>query len=439
MDDFSLHMSFALSGNGSHDFRPVRSRCHHDRRSTHISTAASAARTKLVLRIIAPPATVPKKFLRFIKFYTSFVPADFRLDTMSFFDSGFTLPLLGLVKLTLEILAIFVVAGALIPLIRCDHWTIRGWDFPRIQLFILGLIVLPLLIWTGGEIWIAYLLSASLTTFAIWIWRYTPLHRKEVLDGKGKTGIRFLVSNVLMTNRESEKLIALVRKMKPDFFIALETDQWWTDSLAVLADEYPHAIELPQEDTFGMVVRSRMPLINVSVEYIIRKNIPSVHADLRLENGTLIHLHAVHPKPPFPDEDETSTDRDAELLTVGKRVELRGGPTIVLGDLNDVAWSRTTRLFQKTSSLLDPRVGRGFFCTFHAGHWFLRWPLDHIFISDHFRVRDLERLHNVGSDHFPMFADFSFEPDGKHGQDAPEKDQGDDEEAEEKIAAAKSR
>jgi endonuclease/exonuclease/phosphatase (EEP) superfamily protein YafD len=68
-------------------------------------------------------------------------------------------------------------------------------------------------------------------------------------------------------------------------------------------------------------------------------------------------------------------------------------------------------LFQKISGLLDPRIGRGFYNTFHALQPFLRFSLDHLFHSQEFRVRRLQVLPDIGSDHFPFFVSLSYEPD----------------------------
>ncbi len=114
------------------------------------------------------------------------------------------------------------------------------------------------------------------------------------------------------------------------------------------------------------------------------------------------------------------------MIIVARNIADSDLPTIVTGDLNDVAWSRTTRLFRKLSGLLDPRVGRGMFNTFHVDYPFLRWPLDHLFHSKHFTVHTIRRLPSIGSDHFPLFTRLAFTPAQGAGQDgliADEEDQ----------------
>jgi len=139
---------------------------------------------------------------------------------------------------------------------------------------------------------------------------------------------------------------------------------------------------------------------------MIKKDIPSIHCELILHNTTRIRCHFLHPEPPSPTESEVATPRDRELLLVAKKVTPKQAPTIVTGDLNDVAWSPTTRAFHRESGLLDPRIGRGFFNTFHVQHVLARWPLDHIFHSNHFRLIELKRLPSIDSDHFPLYSSF---------------------------------
>src|SRR5690606_13918179 len=145
------------------------------------------------------------------------------------------------------------------------------------------------------------------------------------------------------------------------------------------------------------------------VSYLLKEDIPSIHTKINLPDGTAISAHFLHPEPPSPTESDSSAPRDAELIAVGKSVSREHGPVIVAGDLNDVAWSRTTRLFRKISGLFDPRTGRGMFNTFHADHWYLRWPLDHLFHSEHFTVNNIQRLSHIGSDHFPLYTELVYE------------------------------
>ena len=104
-----------------------------------------------------------------------------------------------------------------------------------------------------------------------------------------------------------------------------------------------------------------------------------------------------------------------------------------MGDLNDVSWSRTIRLFQRISGLLDPRVGRHFINTFHANYPFFRWSLDLVFHSTDFALVTMQRLDHIGSDHFPLYTVLQSGRVFEQVQQSLEQTTEDQQEAQEKI------
>lgn len=302
--------------------------------------------------------------------------------------------------------------ASLASLIRWDDWWVRVFDFPRIQILVIHIIALICSVLADGINGIAEsVLVVSLIVSFVYqfynIFPYTVFSPIEVKKHKGVTDdqdISLLVSNVYTPNRDSEKLMRFVRQYQPDILLTLESDKWWEKQLEPLEGDYPFNVKVPLDNQYGMHLYSKLELHDPQVLYLVEDYIPSIHAQVVLRSGQQVQIHCLHPEPPSPSESDTSTSRDAELLIVGKNTKDESLPILVFGDLNDVAWSRTTRLFRKISGLLDPRIGRGYYNTFHAKYPFLRWPLDHIFISDHFKLRTLKVLPEIGSDHFPVFS-----------------------------------
>lgn len=228
-----------------------------------------------------------------------------------------------------------------------------------------------------------------------------------------------------MPNRNAEKLIERVKENNPDILVTLESDKWWQEKLDILEADYPHTIKCPQQNLYGMHVYSKLPLKNSQVKYLVEPDKPSIHTCATLPSGQDIRLHFLHPAPPFIVYNPDSSERDAELIVVGKSVADANKPVIVAGDLNDVSWSATTRLLRKVSGLLDPRIGRGMFNTFHAQHWFLRYPLDHLFHSHHFTLSCIYRLPEFGSDHFALLTELVLEPANDNPENGLEADEED--------------
>ncbi len=335
--------------------------------------------------------------------------------------------------------SLLLVGLTILPLSKRPWWWIRLWDYPRLQLAagLIGMaafqaVVLP---WGGAEGALRIVTLACFTWQVFRIWPYTILHRKQVPGAKHANpaeSLTILVANVLQDNRRAPDLLALIRQVDPDVILTLETNAWWETQLRPLLETHPFAVMHALENTYGIHLFSRLRLRDAVVRERVTTDIPSVFARVRLRSGRLVDMHCLHPEPPQIGNDVA--ERDAELLLVAREVAANPRPTIVCGDLNDVAWSHTTRLFQRLSGLLDPRVGRGLYPTFHAEHWFARWPLDHAFHDARFRVAGLRVLPYYGSDHFAICITLCHDPAALAEAEIPEADEDDEAEAEAKIA-----
>lgn len=336
------------------------------------------------------------------------------------------------------------VVGTLLSFSRHPHWIFRMWDFPRVQIAAIaaaGATGYALRFFRGTAADAAVLVPAT----AVIAWQcyrirtYTPLVRPTVLrvrpeEADAANRITLMITNVEMENDAHERLLEVIEGANPDVVLAVEIDARWERALEPLFEHYPYGVRHPQENYYGMVLLSRLPLIEPRVDFLVQEDIPSIHARVRLRSGVEVTLHGLHPRPPEPLRDQPSSPRDAELVVVGQMIaEHKDDPTIVAGDLNDVAWSPTSELFVRLSGLLDPRAGRGLYNSYNAKSLLFRYPLDHVFHSKHFKLVRIERCEPIGSDHFPILIELQYVASAEKEQDESHKKPHDDAIAREKL------
>jgi endonuclease/exonuclease/phosphatase (EEP) superfamily protein YafD len=353
-------------------------------------------------------------------------------------------PYLNAVSLNtfLLVFSSLLICFTLLPLVRNDYWIFRVFDYPRLQK--LALTVICIIWWlcsyTGTELlyWlVAIVLLINVGYLCTLIFPFTIFGKKQVLAARSEVagqGISIMIANVFQDNANTQGCVSEVLKANPDVVLLLETNRFWEQQTIALEKTYPHHVRVPLENTYGLLLYSKLVLSKTEVKYLVEEGIPSIHTQVILPNGQLVQLYAVHPTPPVPGENVRSTERDKELLLVADLAKASVMPVIVAGDLNDVAWSHTTELFLKMSGLLDPRRGRGYFNSFNAHYPIVRFPLDHAFVSKHFKLKEIKRLNNSGSDHFPIFLNLQYEEEAAVEQKSMQPDSNDIEEAEEKKA-----
>lgn len=313
--------------------------------------------------------------------------------------------------LVVRTLVVVVLLMTLVPLVlRHQGWWVRGLEFPAIQITgLTGAMIIAYAVFYGWSgLWdkaaLALLVLCVLLQMGRLL-RFTPVFPRQIQTARQmrpKDQLSVVVANVLTPNQQVHLLLDQIEECEPDLVLAVETDDWWQSELESLLPRYPHMVKYPLDNLYGMVLFSRLELQNSKLRFLVQEAVPSIHTDVILASGHRVALHCLHPAPPSPSENPTSAERDGELLLVARTLDPQACSVVAMGDFNDVPWSPSMRLFQKLSGLLDPRVGRGMYNSFHAGIRLLRWPLDHVFCSRDFTLVSFSRLRHIGSDHFPI-------------------------------------
>lgn len=290
-------------------------------------------------------------------------------------------------------------------------------DFPRIQLFItliLFLVFFPFSIkrWGKRDYFLIGAAISGVLIHIVFLVNYTFLATPQVPDSmENETSERMsiLLTNVKMTNRNAQPLLQMIKLKNPDLILAMEVDDWWGEKLKPIERNYPYTQETINDVAYGMVLYSKFPLKKVEVHYLNNEKVPSFESTISLPNGRKISFNCIHPVPPkhFEKYPDNAHQKEEAMEKLGAEILDRTNPTIVAGDLNDVVWGYVDALTGTKNLLFDVRVGRGFYNSFNAHNIFMRWPLDHVFVSREFHLKKLERLPGIGSDHFPIYVELT--------------------------------
>jgi endonuclease/exonuclease/phosphatase (EEP) superfamily protein YafD len=218
--------------------------------------------------------------------------------------------------------------------------------------------------------------------------------------------VKLLVSNVYIANPRRQLIQDLVAEVSPDVVGLVEVNSLWLRRLKPLRERYPYHFEVPDENYIGVALYSRLPLDNARVLQLPGEpSTPAVAATLKAPGGD-VEIVLVHPNSPLTAQ--LIRRRNEQILALAEYVRAAGRPLVIAGDFNLSMWNAGYRPLADVAELHNARDGHGVGPTWPS-LWRLGVPIDHILATPDVALRDFRVLRGVGSDHFPISAEFGRE------------------------------
>ncbi len=226
-------------------------------------------------------------------------------------------------------------------------------------------------------------------TFAAW---FLPSPARQTPGA-----IKVIAFNVNTANDRHDAVADFLLAESADIVLLQEISQEWTRSLARLRGAYPHRIEIPRGDNFGIGVYSKLPLLEAERQAFSEFEVPWLSWTVE-RDGIRYRFAGVHTVPPISAKD--SALRNAHLGAVRDWVLQQPDiPTVVLGDLNVTIFSPWLAGFLRDARLHDTAKGFGLRPT-----WMVAFPpaaiaIDQILATRHLAATARRIGPPLGSDH----------------------------------------
>lgn len=304
----------------------------------------------------------------------------------------------------LAVLAAIGLAGTLLSLVKTAAWQIRMLDMLRepVMYAAIALALLAILLATRWRVVLAVVFALIACIQAVNLWPYFPLAKTQVALFQADEGecFKVLSLNVEQANDQYDRVARLIDAEQPDLLLLMETDQKWADALQPQLARYPEKVSRPLDNTYGMIFATSLDVTGADIVSDAGLDTPTLYASLTGPAGTPFDFVGLHPRPPLPGED--TQERDRAILRTDHKTAQIARDVVLVGDFNDVPWSRTMAALRERGDFDDPRVGRGTMPSFPADKLWLGWPLDHVLVRNGVGIRSFDILDDVGADHRPM-------------------------------------
>ena len=220
---------------------------------------------------------------------------------------------------------------------------------------------------------------------------------------------RALMINAGFLENSGETILESISNLEPDIIVLVEAREGSEDVLKLLGAKYPYSTFQSATDNYdGTLFYSKYPFTVEAGAQEGPKSTPSLVTSVNLGSRDLTFISTQTRGPLTPGR---TVDRRIQLEQLAQYIAAQTEPVVLFGDLNSTAWSPIFRSFLHTSGLKDGREGFGLQASWPAFMPLLAIPIDHALVSSDVTVHSFSKGPDVGSDHFPIFIDFSLNAD----------------------------